>query len=178
MSSRFAFAPDWVQDLVDEVRREHFPGLANARILVLFDEKKRQSQGRYVLGRIQRAQDVVRLLSEHADGEAFDYVLGLDYEVFVRIERPDQVRLIRHELRHCWHDSEAEDNPYKLVGHDIEDFHAEVKLNADDPKWVQRLAEVAASIYESDTKPPIPDPRQGDLFNGGEAPADQAEPEA
>ena len=166
MSSRYAFAPDWVRDLVDEVRAEHFESLANARVLVLFDEKKRQNLGHYVLGRIQRAQDVVRLLSEDADGNAYDYVLSLDYEVFMRIAGPDRVRLIRHELRHCWFDSDDEDNPYKVIGHDIEDFHAEVALNADDPRWGERLAEVAASIYESDTKPPMPDPRQADLFEG------------
>jgi hypothetical protein len=164
MSSRYSFAPQSVMDLLDQVRQEHFPGLAQAKFLVLFDEKKRMRLGAYVLAQVRRAQEVVRLVYEQAEGEDCDYVLSLDKEVWLRIEQADRVRLLRHELRHCWEDIEAEDLPWKLVGHEIEDFHAEVALNADDPQWAQRLAAVADSIYEADIKPAIPDERQESLF--------------
>lgn len=167
MSSRFAFVPAWVEELVDEVRKEHFSSLANARILVLFDERKRLSLGAYVLGRMKLAKDLEKLLAEKADGEQYDYVLSLDYEVFVRIDHDDQVRLIRHELRHCLYDPEDKAKPYKIAPHEIEDFHAEVALNYDSPEWKQRLLTVAESIYEADVKPAIPDDRQRDLFRPG-----------
>lgn len=171
MSSRYSFAPPSVKDLLDQVCQEHFPGLARARFLVLFDEKKRMRLGAYVLAQVRRAQEVVRLVYEQAEGEDCDYVLSLDKEVWLRIEQADRVRILRHELRHCWEDIEAEDLPWKLVGHEIEDFHAEVALNADDPLWVRRLATVADSIYQADIKPAIPDERQESLFEsirGGE----------
>ena len=39
-------------------------------------------------------------------------------------------------------------DPYKLVGHDIEDFMIEMDLNQDDPRWRNRLAAVAESVYD------------------------------
>jgi hypothetical protein len=164
LSSRYSFAPPSVVELLDDVIKERFFGLTRARFLVLFDEKKRMRLGAYVLAQVRRAQDVVRLVYEQAEGVDCDYVLSLDKEVWLRIEKADRVRILRHELRHCWEDTEAKDQPWKLVGHEIEDFHAEVALNADNPQWAQRLATVADAIYEADIKPAIPDERQEGLF--------------
>ncbi len=165
MASRFKPAPDWVVEMVEEERRQHFDlELKGAEMLVVFDTKKRVKQRRYVLGQMKRAKDLERLLSESsARPEGYDYVMVLDREVFMRISDTDRRRLIRHELRHCEHDIENVDNPWKLRPHDIEDFKAEVRLNQGDPHWAERLAEVAAAIYEYDEPPPVQDPNQPNL---------------
>jgi hypothetical protein len=36
----------------------------------------------------------------------------------------------------------------KLVGHEIEDFYIELKLNEDDPEWGRKLSILVNDIYE------------------------------
>lgn len=141
-----------VLDLVDHVQREWFPYLVNAKIKVLFDTKKRSSKGHFVLGRIQRCSTVLRHLTrdEARSADGFDYILYLDKAVFDAVDQSDRIRIIRHELRHCFYDLDSKTNPYQLVGHDIEDFYDEMDLNKDDPRWRERIASVAASIYDND----------------------------
>ncbi len=148
--SRFEDVPVDVLDLVESVKREHFPYLVNAKIKVLFDTRKRMSKGHFVLGSIQATSPINRHLSRDEAGsdEGFDYILRLDKEVWNAIDEVDRVRLIRHELRHCFYDLDSKTNPYKIIGHDIEDFLAEVELNRDDPRWRERVSAIAASVYD------------------------------
>jgi len=150
--SRFEDAPAAVLDLVDQVKGKYFPELVNAKIKVIFDTAKRKSQGNFVLGRIQRTSSVVRHLTrdEARSADGFDYILYLDYRIWNAIPQPDQIRIVRHELRHCFFDTEAKSNHYKLVGHDIEDFIMEIDLNKEDSRWRERVAAVAASLYDED----------------------------
>lgn len=147
---RFEDAPEWVRSMVERVRTTWFPELANAKIKTLFDLKKRKSRGSYILARIQQASPVMRHLTvdEARSETGFDYFLYLDKMVFESVEEEDRIRIIRHELRHVFYDLESKTNPYKLVGHEVEDFYAEMELNKDDPKWRQRCAAVADSLYE------------------------------
>jgi hypothetical protein len=64
------------------------------------------------------------------------------------VSERDRERILRHELRHTYFDIDTEDNPYRLVDHDITDFYAEIELNKDDPRWGQRCAALTADIYE------------------------------
>lgn len=148
---RFEDAPEWVINLVDRVQRETFPELAQAKIKIIFDLKKRKSRGAYILARIQKTSELLRFLTvEDSNSEnGFDYFIYLDKMVFESIEEEDRVRIIRHELRHTFFDIEAKSgSPYKTVGHDYEDFYQEMEINKADPKWRQRCAAVADSLYE------------------------------
>jgi hypothetical protein len=40
------------------------------------------------------------------------------------------------------------DNPYRLLDHDVSDFYEEQELNRDDPRWKERVASLAETIYE------------------------------
>ncbi len=165
MASRFKEAPDWVVQMVADVRKERFEdALMGAEILVLWDTKKRLSQGRYVFGQMKLAKDLERMLTEsNILPDGYHYIMSLDMEVFQRIEHADRVRLIRHELRHGEKDPENQAKPWKIRPHDIEDFKVEMALNEDDPRWGERLAEVAGAIYEDGAAPPIQDPRMPQL---------------
>ena len=122
--NRFEDVSEYVVALVDRVQGQWFPELARARFKVLFDTKRRKSRGNWVLARIQRTNEVMRhLTKEEARSEVgYDYILYLDKAVWEAIDEKDRLRIVRHELRHCFYDIETTTTPYKLVGHDVEDF--------------------------------------------------------
>ena len=141
-----------VDDILAEVRDEHFPELVNAKIMCLFDTKKRMSGGKLTLARIKKSDDLIRHLTMDDSGEeeGYDYIIFLDQMLWENIEREDKVRLVRHELKHTVVDNESRTTPYKLRGHTIEDFYSEIALNEDDPRWCQRVAELLTHLYEQE----------------------------
>jgi len=151
MSTRFEPVTEDVTRLVETVQEEFFPELSNIKILVLFDTKKRKSGIKYVVGRMTKTNELTRYLSldETEDGEGFDYIMYLDKYVFMELEGDDRVRIVRHEMRHIEIDTDAK-NPFKLKGHDVEDFYEEVELNSDDLRWVERVGQIAESVHSED----------------------------
>jgi hypothetical protein len=150
MGLRYEEVTEDASKLLDEVQVKHFPELKNAKIILLFDLKKRTSGGRVVLGRIMKTNDLLRHLTKN-DGvavEGCDYIISLDKQGWDAIGNEDRIRVLRHELRHTFYDIESENNPYKLIDHSITDFYEEVELNKDDPKWRERVATLVADIYE------------------------------
>lgn len=150
MGLRYEEVTEEAGKLLDEVQAQHFPELKNAKIIMLFDLKKRTSGGRVVLGRIMKTNDLLRHLTrdEAVAMEGYDYIVTIDKQGWDAIGREDRIRVLRHELRHTFYDIESENNPYRLVDHSITDFYEEVELNKDDPKWRERVATVVADIYE------------------------------
>ena len=152
MGLRYEEVTEEVKKLFVEVQAKYFPELKNAKIITLFDVKKRASGGRVVLGRIMRTNDLLRHLTkdEAVAIEGYDYIITLDKEGWNAIGDADRVRLLRHELRHTHYDIDSESNPYRLLDHSITDFYEEVELNKDDPRWRERVASVVADIYEQE----------------------------
>jgi hypothetical protein len=150
MSIRYEEVSDDVRHLLDDVQTKYFGELKNAKIIVLFDLKKRSSGGHVVLGRIMKTNDLLRHLTKDdaVAIEGVDYIITIDKQAWDVIGTEDRIRVLRHELRHTFFDIESEDNPYKLVDHSITDFYEEVDLNKDDPKWRERVATVVTDIYE------------------------------
>jgi hypothetical protein len=148
--SRFEDVTQEVDDFVKTVRKEYFRELASANIKILYDTKKRNSGGKMVLGRMQKTNDLLRHLTveDSNDTEGYDYIMYLDKAVFENVEDEDKVRLIRHEFQHCEVDMDANSNPYKLRGHELEDFYDEIELNRDDARWAERCVEVGLSVYD------------------------------
>lgn len=147
---RFIEASGEALQILGEVRAKYFPELSKAIIKVLFDTKKRMHGPKIVLGRILKANDLVRRLTDDLAESGCDYVMFLDQVAFENIALADKIRLIRHELRHCKVIIKDEDDPpkYKVIPHDIEDFIAEVEFNKDDVGWASRAAALAGEIYE------------------------------
>jgi hypothetical protein len=150
MGIRYEEVTEEVKKLFGEIQAKYFPELKNAKIITLFDVKKRASGGRVVLGRIMRTNDLLRHLTkdEAVAIEGYDYIITLDKEGWNAIGDADRVRLLRHELRHTHYDIDSESNPYRLLDHSITDFYEEVELNKDDPRWRERVAAVVEDIYE------------------------------
>jgi hypothetical protein len=149
---RFEDVTESVEVTVNRVRERDFPELANGSIKILFDLKRRMSGGKLVLGRMQKTNELTRHLTidEARSDEGYDYIMYLDKMAWDNMEDEDKIRLIRHELRHCFYDINTTGNPYKVIGHSIEDFYEEIELNEDDPRWAQRVVELTMHMYEQE----------------------------
>ncbi|MBF0321226.1 MAG: hypothetical protein HQL01_15640 [Nitrospirae bacterium] len=126
-----------------------FPELVLVNIMVIYDIKARKSKGKFVIGRIQKINDIMRLLTKDntLNEEGYDVILYLDKAVFTHIGKKDRVRIIRHLLRHIYIDTDSVTDPYKIQEPEIKDFHVEQHLNKDDVDWVGRLTAIAKSIH-------------------------------
>jgi hypothetical protein len=144
---RFEDVTSDVERLVAKLIDEQFPALEGAVIKVLFDTKKRKAGGRYVIGRIKKANDEMKALAANEDGVPPDYVLFLDKNVWQVIDDRDKERVIFHELNHCEVKFDSE-NQYRIKDHEIQGFYSETDFNADDIRWSERLGAVAEHVYD------------------------------
>lgn len=147
---RFEDVPQQINDFVETVKNDNFPELDAAIILVLFDTKKRKSGGRYVIGRIKKANDEVRVMAADSNGISPDYVMFLDKQIWDVLDDRDQERIVKHELYHCETNFESDTNQYKICDHEIQTFYAEIEENQDDSRWVERVSVIAESVYDSE----------------------------
>jgi hypothetical protein len=117
----------------------------------LINKKKMMHKGTVALGKIVRPSDLVKFLSQHeAPEDGYDYIVYLDDKLIANCEDRDIEKVLRHELRHTFFDSDSITNPYKLVDHDFSDFYAEVELNKDDPTWAQRVSQTVSLMYDQE----------------------------
>ena len=150
--SRYENATEDVIKLASRTIDLHFSDLSNVKIKYLFDTKKSTRNGKIVLGRCQKPNDLTKhfTLSETGDDEGYQYVIVLDKLAYDNMDPVDRERLIRHELRHVLvvHDDQAGTTKYKLMPHNIDDFVEEVELNADDPTWAKRIGKMVGLLYK------------------------------
>jgi hypothetical protein len=154
MDIRFEEGPEEAMDIITELINNgttDWQDLANAKILSVFDTKKKVDKEKIVLARIIKSTDFTRFLTQTEIESGYDYYLVIDKLLWTKaIEtREEKVRLIRHELKHTSVNHEKA-NPYGLRGHSLEDFYSEVEANKDDPKWAERLGTVLSIKYEEE----------------------------
>ena len=147
---KYEDVPDIIQELYDKIKNKYFPYLANAKILFLLNKNKMLKKGSIVLGKIVKPSPLVKYLSRNeAPEDGYDYIILLDSKLVNHCEEMDIERVLRHELRHIFFDSDSK-NPYKLIDHDFSDFYDEVELNKDEPNWANRLSKTVFLIYEQE----------------------------
>jgi len=146
--SKFEDVPENVEQMMNEIIKDSFPTLLNAKIKMLFLMNKKTSGGNMILGTMNKATPRENYLtSTDTRDDGVNYIMMLDGNVFPSLDVEDQKRVIRHELNHAHIDLEAKD-PYKIVGHEIEDFFKEVEYNKEEPRWKDRVFAIAEQIYE------------------------------
>lgn len=145
---RYEDAGEAEYKLLNEVRTSHFPDLVDANIKVIFDLRKKMSGGKIILGRIYKANELIKHITLDENlVKGVDFIIFLDRICWDNIPEVDKVRIIRHELRHTIVFPEKK-FPFNLMSHDIEDFVSEVQLNQDDVGWRQRVATLTSTIYQ------------------------------
>lgn len=148
--TRYYEADRDVYELLESVINERFPRLEGLKFKVLVDTKTRIDKllGRVVLASIKCVNEVEKFLSkDNINITGIDYIVFLSDLVWKLCSPVDKKRIMSHELRHCFLD---ENDVCKVVKHDIEDFYAEIELNADDPMWAQALSTVAMAQFEQE----------------------------
>lgn len=137
-----------VYEMLTKVVEDHFDELNDVMFKCVFDTKAKKKGGRYVVAQIKKVNDLVGFLAS----DEFNYLILIDKNIWVAVEdEVDRKRILRHELHHVFIDNEA-NNPYKLKDHDVEDFliMVEDEVKNGDPKWMQRIAVIAETVYEEE----------------------------
>jgi hypothetical protein len=148
---KYEHVPEYILEMYEKARSQYFPHLANAKILFLINKKKMVSKGTIVLAKIVKPNELVKFLSKNeAPEDGYDYIILLDNKFLSHCEDIDIKRVLRHELRHTFFDSDSLTNPYKLVDHDFSDFYDEVELNKDDPTWAKRVSQTVSLMYDQE----------------------------
>lgn len=138
---------DLVQVFLDVIE-ERFPSFINLNIKLLYDTKRRISGGKIVMASICTTSAMAKFFSkDNTATEGYDFVLILDRKAWELSSPEDKKRIISHELRHVFIDEKGK---AKLIGHEIEDFYAELELNQDDPEWRRNLAIQTMALYDQE----------------------------
>jgi len=130
------------------VLEKKFPSYQYLTFKLLLDSKRRISKGKIVLASVELANEKIKFFSKDKVAvEGYDYIFIMDQKAWELSNSKDRERIISHELRHVFVD---EKGACKLIGHEIEDFYAEIEANKDDPEWGRRLAILVHDVYEQE----------------------------
>jgi len=128
-------------DMIEKV----FPELTGYSFGLLYREKMKKSRGGIIMAEICRPTKLLSYFAKNDAGNPFDFLIIVDEMAWCCAKECDRIRLMRHELRHI-HISDK--GVAGLLGHDYQDFYAEVEINIDDPTWAQKLAAVILAGYD------------------------------
>lgn len=146
--SRYEDCDDSLVEVFLDVLEERFPAYVNLKFRLIYDTKKRIKVGKICLASIELASPKIKFFTKDEKAiEGYDYVLIVDRKAWELASPADRKRLISHELRHVFIDDKGVP---KIIDHDITDFYAEVKLNADDPEWGLKLVSLVGAVYEQE----------------------------
>lgn len=148
MINRYEDCDENLVEVFLNVLEERFPMYGNLKFKLIFDTKKKVSKGNIVLASISLTSDMIKLFTrDDIAVDGYNYVLIVDRKAWELANDDDKKRIISHELRHVFINEKGD---CKIVGHEIEDFYAELKLNQDDPEWSRDLAQVVWDVYEQE----------------------------
>jgi len=146
--SRYEDCNDELVEVFLDLLENRFPAYGNLKFKLIFDLKKRIKQGKVVLASIELASEKIKFFSkDDVAVDGYDYVLTVDKKAWELANANDKKRIISHELRHVFIN---EKGVPKIIGHEIEDFYAELKLNEDDPEWARKLSQLVVDVYEQE----------------------------
>ena len=149
--SRYEPVPADVDSIVEKMKMEKFGILDGANIMVIFDNKKKVSNARYVIARIKKMNDELKFFAMNDDGMIYDYAMFIDKNIWMVLTDRDKERIVFHELSHCEIDFEKK-NPYNIKDHEIQGFYDEVDYNIDDPRWSERISVIALAVYDPENE--------------------------
>lgn len=145
---RYEEADENLVEVFLEITEDRFPSLAYLKYKLIFDSKKKISKGKMVLADISLASEKIKFFTkDNIATDGYDYILTVNKKAWELASEKDKRRIISHEMRHVFIDEKG--NP-KLIGHEIEDFYPEIKLNQDDPEWGRKLGRLVRDVYEQE----------------------------
>lgn len=146
--TRFIDADDSVVEVFLDTMEKRFPFIAQLKIKLVYDLKKRVKEGKLCLASVELASEKIKFFSrDDVAVEGYDYVITFDKKAWDHATPSDRARLMSHKLRHIFIDEKGK---YKIMPHDVSDFRAEIKLNEDDPDWDFRLSALVGAMYDQE----------------------------
>lgn len=155
--NRYLHSDENLETVFYATLNSEFNWLESVKFKLIFDTKKRISKGRVTLASVELANEKVKFFTTD-DGvpEGYDCIVVVDSLAWQYASDVDKKRIISHELNHVVFNEKGK---VKLVGHDVEDFAAELQKNVDDPNWANKLADLTLSIYDQQE-----DQQKGDII--------------
>lgn len=144
---RYEPVPENTIELCENVRLKNFINLDGARIMYIFDNKKKVSGGRIVIARIKKMNDEMKFFTMSDSGLTYDYCMFIDKSIWSELDKRDRQRIAFHEFCHCEVNMDKK-NPYGIRDHEIQGFYDELDYNEDDSRWSERLGIISDSIYD------------------------------
>jgi len=147
MTTRYLADDGSLGEVYRKVIDKHFSFMINASTKLFFDTRRKVSKGRLVFGTCKLARDMERFLTQEEVEYGYDFFVIIDKKFWDLADDDDKVRLMRHECRHMTTNDQGD---FVLLPHDIEDFAAEIELNADKPVWALRMGEIVEAAYDQE----------------------------
>jgi hypothetical protein len=145
---RFTDVDDDVVEVFLSVMEERFPNLAQLKIKLIFDTKRRIKQGEVILASAEVSSDKIKFFSkDDIATDGYDVIIVFDQKTWELANAADRKRIMSHELRHIFID---EQDKIKLLPHDLSDFRMEQQCNVDDPDWKFKLATLVNDVYDQE----------------------------
>lgn len=145
---RYEEADESLVSIFSKVLGERFAQYGYLNFKLVYDLKRRTKNGNLIMASIELASPKIKFFSQDKKAEeGYDYVLFVDKCAWILASEKDRERLISHELRHVFIDELGRP---KIVGHELEDFYAEIELNRDDPEWGRKLSILVMDVYEQE----------------------------
>ena len=145
---RFVEADESVVEVYIKAMEHRFPSLAQLKIKLIFDTKRRITQGKIALAMVELANDKIKFFSKDKIAVGgYDIIIIFDMKAWELSDDKNRMRIMSHELRHILIDEKGK---LKLIPHDISDFREEQRLNVDDPDWGLKLSTLVNDIYEQE----------------------------
>ena len=143
---RYEDAPNYVTRIVKQQIKKHFPVLQEFNVKVVLDTKGMKSKGRRIFGKLKKADDLNRFLtqSEETAFQGYHFIMILDKVLVTTQPKSDTKRVTFHELNHGGMDDKGKP---VIIDHDFEGFYIEIDYNDDDPRWKERLSTQLAQAY-------------------------------
>jgi hypothetical protein len=131
-----------------KILEERFPQYGYLTFKLIYDLKKRINKGNVILASVEVTNPKIKYFSkDNIAVDGYDYILIVDQKAWQLANVKDRERIISHELRHVFID---EKGSKKIIGHEINDFYQEIRLNSDDPEWTRKLCTLVSDVYEQE----------------------------
>ena len=115
MATEWYQVGDTVTRLCNDLIHNHHRHLLDAKIGLVFRSEGGTSNGKHVLGKAQKANQMFNALA----GEEYDFIIWLSRIDWEALSPQARRALLDHELCHCV----ESDGNWSIVGHDIEEFN-------------------------------------------------------
>ena len=113
-----------VAELAKPIIAQYHTHLINARIGYIYKNKPMKKCGRTIFATVEKCSVKAKALCNISGGEAYDFVIVINYKDWNALTDEQRVAVLDHELCHCKieEDEDTSEAKFVLEPHDISEF--------------------------------------------------------